>query len=163
MSVGIRPFPPPLPDVAALPDLEDLLLLLRWKPKEAFLYTVVALGLLIVALREARADVKGIPVDDRFVAASFPYARTVDGCTSWRKPERYGDKWSVVSFADACVAHDQCFHTLGVTWADCNQRFLDGLHAACARDLKRETLERGRPGEPDPQALRLCYEIGDVY
>lgn len=131
--------------------------------KNTFLMTLIGLCFLCFALSEARADVKGIPFSDQFASAAFPYARTVAGCTEWRRPDRFGDEWGPVSFAGACQEHDRCFHTQGANWSDCNQRFRADLEAACERDLGRERLEKGRASKPDPQALKLCYEIVGLY
>lgn len=125
--------------------------------------TLLASCLLCFALGEARADVKGIPHTDRFASASFPYARTVTGCTEWRRPERFGDEWGPVSFAGACQEHDRCFHTPGSTWGDCNQGFLQDMQAACDRDLATDRLNKGKSSQPDAQALKLCYEIVSLY
>jgi hypothetical protein len=119
--------------------------------------------LVLVAALPAAADVHGIPADQRFPTAHFPYARQVDGCTSWRQPARFAQGFGQVDFNGACQAHDQCFHTLGRTWGECNQAFLSALRHACARDLKRQRLEQGRAGEPDMQALHLCFDIADLY
>jgi hypothetical protein len=55
--------------------------------KNSFLLTILALCFLCALLTgQARADGKGIPYNDQFVSASFPYARTVSGCTDWRRP-----------------------------------------------------------------------------
>lgn len=132
--------------------------------QNSFVLTVIALSLLCFALASvARADVKGIPRVERFASASFPHARTVSGCTEWRRPDRLADQWGPVSFAGACQAHDQCFHTLGTSWAACNQEFLKDLQASCDRDLATERLTKGRSGTPDAQAVKLCYEIVNLY
>ncbi len=128
-----------------------------------FLLKVLALCLLCTALSEARADVKGIPATDEFAAARFPYARVVDGCTAWRRPANMGDEWGNVSFAGACQQHDLCYHTAGKGWGDCNQGFLQDLRASCDRDLKRAALAAGKLGNPDGDALRLCYDIANLY
>lgn len=111
----------------------------------------------------AKADILGISADSRFPTARFPYARTVDGCTSWRQPTRASGGFSGIDFNGACQAHDECFHTLGRTWGECNSRFLSDLRQACGRDLKRQRLEAGKVGEPDGQALHLCYDVADLY
>jgi hypothetical protein len=127
-----------------------------------FLRRVLPLLVLATAL-PARADVLGIPGDPRFPAAHFPYARQVEGCTSWRLPARFGQGFGQVDFNGACQAHDQCFHTLGRSWGECNQAFLSALRQACDRDLKRQRLEQSKAGEPDMQALHLCFDIADLY
>ncbi len=131
--------------------------------KFSFLVTIVTLSLLCFALHEARADVKGIPYSNRFQSASYPYARQVESCTTWRKPDRVSDNWGGVSFAGACQLHDRCYHTAGSSWGDCNQQFLTAMHQACDRDLERQRLEKGQHGRPDGQAVALCYEISDLY
>lgn len=131
--------------------------------KQSFLMTLIGLSFLCFALSEARADVKGIPYNQQFASAAFPYARTVSGCTEWRRPDRFGDEWGPVSFAGACQEHDRCFHRPGADWSECNQRFQADLHAACERDLGRERLEKGKASKPDAQALKLCYEIVSLY
>lgn len=131
-----------------------------------YLLTLIGLALLCAALSDARADVKGIPFDERFATASFPYARQVEGCTAWRRPATMTnaeDRWGAVSFAGACQDHDRCYHTPGASWGECNGRFLEDLKAACARDLKAESLSKTKAGEPDAQALSLCHEIANLY
>jgi hypothetical protein len=137
--------------------------------RNSFVLTVIALSFLCAVLAgRAKADVLGIPHTSRFDSASFPYARTVKGCTDWRRPAssalaKGGDQWGPVSFAGACQEHDRCFHTPGSTLSQCNVQFLTDLRASCARDLKQETLAKGQVGEPDAQALRLCHEIANMY
>ena len=112
---------------------------------------------------QAKADGKGIPYNDQFVSASFPYARTVSGCTDWRRPAGMSDEWSGVSFAGACLQHDRCYHTANSSWGECNQKFQENLRAACDRDLEAARLATGKFGKPDGQALQLCYEITNLY
>jgi hypothetical protein len=131
--------------------------------KSSFLLTVIALSFLCFALAEAKADVKGIPYNEKFQAASFPYARQVDNCTAWRKPDRLSDNWGAVSFSGACQLHDRCYHTPSANWGECNQNFLSDMKKACDRDLERQRLEKGQHGRPDGQALALCYEIANLY
>ncbi len=131
--------------------------------KSSFLLTVLFLSLLCFALKEAKADVKGIPFNARFQSASYPYARQVDNCTAWRKPDRLNDSWGAVSFSGACRIHDRCFHTPGSSWGECNEQFLIDMKKACDRDLERQRLEKGQHGRPDDQALALCYDIANIY
>lgn len=131
--------------------------------KSSFLLTVIALSFLCFALKEAKADVKGIPYNGKFQSASYPYARQIDSCTAWRKPDRLDDNWGAVSFAGACQIHDRCYHTPNASWGDCNQAFLDDMKKACDRDLERQRLEKGQHGRPDGQAVALCYEIANLY
>ncbi len=112
---------------------------------------------------QARADGKGIPYNDQFVSASFPFARTVSGCTDWRRPAGMNDEWSGVSFAGACQQHDRCYHSAKMTWGECNQQFQEHLRLACDRDLEAARLAAGKFGKPDGQALQLCYEITNLY
>jgi hypothetical protein len=112
---------------------------------------------------QARADGKGIPYNDQFVSASFPYARTVAGCTDWRRPAGMSDEWSGVSFAGACQQHDRCYHSVKMAWGECNQQFQENLRLACDRDLEAARLASGKFGKPDGQALQLCYEITNLY
>lgn len=131
--------------------------------RPTFVFAVVVLSLLCVALREAKADTLGIPFDERFATASFPLAQKSDGCGTWRQPERMTELWGPVDFGAACAEHDLCFFTPGKSWAECNQQFLSDLRVSCERDLKKENLEKGRPGAPDLQAVTLCFEIANLY
>lgn len=132
--------------------------------KNSFLLTILALSFLCAMLTgQARADGKGIPYNDQFVSASFPFARTVSGCTDWRRPEGMSDEWSGVSFAGACQQHDRCYHSAKMSWGECNQQFQENLRSACDRDLEAARLAAGKFGKPDGQALQLCYEITNLY
>lgn len=127
-------------------------------------FSWIALGLLVIVLAPiARADVLDIPRDERFPKAQYPFARVIDGCRGWRQPDRFGQGFGAVDFNAACVAHDQCFHTVGMTWGECNRNYLTALHEACLRDLKRQRLELGSAQDPDPQALMLCYDVADLF
>lgn len=156
-----------LPVAAFLLSRLLLLLKLLMKPflrQNSFLMTILGLGFLCAMLSsQARADAKGIPFNEQFQSASYPYARTVSGCSDWRRPAGMGDEWSGVSFAGACQIHDRCFHTLNTSWGDCNQKFQDALRHACDRDLEAALLASGKSGKPDGQAVRLCYEITNMY
>lgn len=132
--------------------------------KNSFLIALLGLSFLCVMLSgQARADGKGIPFNSEFSSALYPVARTVSGCTDWRRPAGMGDEWSGVSFAGACQLHDRCYHTLKSGWGECNQRFQEDLRHACDRDLEAALLERGKAGKPDGQATQLCYEISNMY
>lgn len=132
--------------------------------QNSFLLTVIGLSFLCAVLSsQARADAKGIPFSDLFQSASYPYARVISGCTEWRRPVGMGDEWSGVSFAGACQIHDKCYHTLGTSWGDCNQKFQEALRHACDRDLEAARLTAGKSGKPDGQAVQLCYEITNMY
>ena len=111
----------------------------------------------------AVGDHLGIPFNETFSKAQFPYARVLEHCTSWRRPEGLGDVWSSVSFRGACQQHDRCYHTIGAKWGECNRRYLSNLRAACERDLKKTRLEKGDIGEPDAEALSLCFNIASLY
>ena len=122
--------------------------------------TALFAGMLI---SESRADVQGIPDHDVFIRAEYPYARVLETCTTWRRPEGMGDTWGVVSFRAACQQHDKCFHSQGASWGSCNRQFLVDLRGACDRDLKAEVLARGGLGEPEPEQVQLCYEIANLF
>lgn len=125
------------------------------------LLCTVVFGCLVIS--EGKADIQGIPGNDNFSRASYPYARVLQSCTSWRKPDHVSDKWGAVSFRAACQQHDKCFHTVGTTWSDCNRRFMVDLRDACDRDLRHELLDAGGKGEPDAEKVRLCYEIANFF
>lgn len=120
-----------------------------------------ALGVFVVL--PAQADVLGIPSDPRFTTAHYPFARVVDGCTSWRQPSHLGQNFGSVDFGGACQKHDMCFHTVGRSWGECNQEYLSALREACDRDLQRQRLEQSRPGKTDLQALHLCYDLTNLF
>lgn len=125
---------------------------------------LVALCWFSTARSEARADIKGVPYSEQFKTAQFPYAHVAQTCDDWRKPERFADdQFGDVSFSGACVEHDRCFHTLGMSWGACNERFRDDLHAACARDIKRADLELGLHKAPDGQALKMCEQVAALF
>lgn len=138
-------------------------MLITYLKKSSFVLTVIFLSFLCFALKEAKADVKGIPYNGKFQSASYPYARSIDTCTAWRKPDRLSDSWGAVSFSGACQIHDRCYHTTGSSWGECNDRFLTDMKKSCDRDLERQRLEKGQHGKPDGQALALCYDIANLY
>lgn len=137
----------------------------RFIRQNSFVVTLLALCLLCFVLSTvAKADVKGIPFSDTFPTAQFPYARTAEGCSEWRKPAHAkDDEWGDVSFAGACAEHDRCFHTLGLGWGECNERFREDLQLTCDRDLKIADLEKGIQKAPDAQAVALCRQIAGLY
>jgi hypothetical protein len=150
--------------------------LLKLIGRYSFVITLIALSFLCFALAEAKADTLGLPYNQTFEKASFPYARVLSGCTEWRQPAQLansGDQWGPVSFAGACQAHDQCFHNPAgliampkgqpASWGECNRQYLADLRLACERDLQKARLENGALGEPDSSALQLCYEIANLY
>jgi hypothetical protein len=146
----------------------------------SYIVTLLVLCFLCFALNEAKAETQGLPYQPTFEAAAFPFARVLTSCTQWRRPTQISeDQWGAVSFAGACQAHDQCFHTpadylkmlaqgaagesKGISWSECNRRYLKDLRQACNRDLKQARLAKGELGEADPSALQLCYEIANMY
>ncbi|MBG1265252.1 hypothetical protein [Nostoc sp. WHI] len=121
------------------------------------------------------ADVEGIPSNQDFPNAQYPYAQAPDGCSGWQNARQVRDTWGPVNFTGACDTHDKCYYTLGSNWNTCNERFYSDLRAACERDL-RIPIRRPAPtlsepwrtviveyGPPEPIALRQCYQIATVY
>jgi hypothetical protein len=84
----------------------------------------------------AYADVNGIPHNDRFPKAEYPYSQAPDGCSGINGPKEVRDTWGPVDFTGACNTHDKCYYTLGSNWNTCNERFYSDLRAACERDLR---------------------------
>jgi hypothetical protein len=111
----------------------------------------------------ARAEDLGIPHNEKFPAAVFPFARVLDGCTSWRRPAQLGDEWAGVSFKAACSAHDKCYHTINASWGECNRQFKNDLFASCRRDLKAARLKRGEVGDPTAESMKMCFDIANMY
>ena len=138
--------------------------MVRFIRQNSFLVTLLVLCFLCLALSEAKADVKGIPFNDTFGTAQFPYSHVASACSDWRKPERFADdQFGDVSFSGACAEHDRCFHTLGMGWGECNERFREDLRFACSRDIKRSDLDKGVQKTPDAQAVKMCQQIAELY
>lgn len=137
------------------------------KPQSADrIFPIVVLCTVIfgcLVFSEGRADIQGIPKSETFRRAEYPYARVLQTCTAWRKPDQVTDTWGAVSFRSACQHHDKCFHTLGTSWSSCNRQFLIDLRESCDRDLKQAHLELGFVGDPEGRQVQSCYEIANLF
>ncbi|WP_449420615.1 tachylectin-related carbohydrate-binding protein [Phormidium nigroviride] len=118
------------------------------------------------------ADVEGIPYNQEFPNAQYPYAQAPDGCSGWQNTRQVRDTWGPVNFTGSCDNHDRCYYTLGFNWNTCNERFYSDLRAACERDLrvwvppvtvKGVTITPGFHTPPEPASLRACYAIASGY
>ena len=118
---------------------------------DTFIYDKKLNPVLNVTLKENEDGARGVtvngivlPFNRNFPAAQYPYAKIPNGCSAEELEYVYDlsntfsndDKW----ISKACDEHDKCYSTIGVTYKECNEKFVVDTIDSCNAISARSTV-----------------------